>query len=229
MIAFWRFCVAYFTAWAPGDKNLSAVRVGVVNATDFPFHMAAGCSLVTATPAEASLLEVDRVNESESQGVSSLDADHLGVVIDSLPSELSENERQQAIRFIHSHSSVFSKSEFDIGRAHLFPRIDTGDNKPFRQSLWRHLKLQEQFIDDTVDEILKNDIIEPAASPWASNVVLAKKSDGTLRFCVDYRQLNELTYKDSYPLPRINSCLDALGAALLGEARERYAAKLRDM
>ena len=196
----------------PGDKNLSAVRV--VNATDYPFRMAAGCSLGTATPAEVSSIEVDRVNETKSQGVSSRDDDHLGVVIDSLPSELSENERQQAIRFIHRHSSVFSKSEFDIGRTHLIPhRIDTGDNKPFRQSLRRHPKLHEQFIDDTVDEMLKNDIIEPAASPWASNVVLAKKSDGTLRFCVDYRQLNELTYKDSYPLPRISSCLDALGGS----------------
>jgi len=43
--------------------------------------------------------------------------------------------------------------------------------------------------------------------------VLAKKSDGSLRFCLDYRQLNELTYKESYPLPRISACLDALGGA----------------
>ena len=61
--------------------------------------------------------------------------------------------------------------------------------------------------------MLKNDIIEPAASPWASNVVLAKKADGSLRFCVDYRQLNELTYKNCCPLPRFSACLDVLGCA----------------
>jgi len=61
--------------------------------------------------------------------------------------------------------------------------------------------------------MLRHDVIEPAASPWACNVVLAKKSDGPLRFCLHYRQLNELTYKDSYPLPRISACLDALGGA----------------
>ena len=61
--------------------------------------------------------------------------------------------------------------------------------------------------------MLRHDVIELAASPWASNVVLAKKADGSLRFCLDYRQLHELTYKDSYPLPRIGVCLDALGGA----------------
>jgi len=61
--------------------------------------------------------------------------------------------------------------------------------------------------------MLRHDIVEPAASPWCSNVVLIRKADGGLRFCIDYRQLNELTYKDTYPLPRIDMCLSALGGS----------------
>ena len=61
--------------------------------------------------------------------------------------------------------------------------------------------------------MLEANVIEPCASPWSSNVVLAKKADGSLRFCIDYRKLNDVTYKDSYPLPRIDTCLDALGGS----------------
>jgi len=59
----------------------------------------------------------------------------------------------------------------------------------------------------------KHGIVEPAASPWASNVVLVKKKDGSLRFCVDYRRLNLVTYKDSYRLPLIDNCLNALSGS----------------
>ena len=70
-----------------------------------------------------------------------------------------------------------------------------------------------QVIQNTIDEMLAQDIIEPARSEWAAPVVLAPKPDGTLRFCVDYRKLNAVTVKDRYPLPRMEDCLDSLGDA----------------
>lgn len=69
------------------------------------------------------------------------------------------------------------------------------------------------MIDKQLDQILAAGVVEPALSEWAANVVLAKKKDGSLRFCIDYRQLNEHTKKDSYPLPRTEGCLDALTGA----------------
>jgi len=64
-----------------------------------------------------------------------------------------------------------------------------------------------------VTELLKAKVIEPAQSCWNSNVLLVRKKDGSMRFCVDYRKLNSITAKLSYPLPRIDICLESLGGA----------------
>ena len=61
--------------------------------------------------------------------------------------------------------------------------------------------------------MLEQKAIQPSRSAWSSNVLLVKKKDGKLRFCIDYRRLNEATVKDAYPIPRISACLDALGGA----------------
>jgi len=64
-----------------------------------------------------------------------------------------------------------------------------------------------------VERQLAADVIEPTSSEWGFPVVLIPKKDGTLRFCVDYRMLNAVSKRDSYPLPRMDECIDSLGEA----------------
>jgi len=74
----------------------------------------------------------------------------------------------------------------------------------------RHPFKYLDITEEQVEEMKAHGIIEPAASQWASNVVLVRKKDNSLRFCIDYRQLNLVTVRDSYPLPLIGNCLSAL-------------------
>ena len=64
-----------------------------------------------------------------------------------------------------------------------------------------------------VDEMVRDGVAEESFSPWAVPVVLVKRKDGRLRFCVDYRRLNDVTVKDAYPLPRVDDLLDHVGDA----------------
>jgi len=150
-----------------------------------------------ATPAEAKMAESD--------------CSHVQCLIDGLPDHLTPEKRVMAERFIRSRANIFSRSEFDIGRTDILKhRIDTGDNPPHYERLRRHPTTQLPLIDAHVEEMLKHDVIEPAASPWCSNVVMVKKKDGSMRFCIDYRKTNELIKKDHFPLPKIDNCLDCL-------------------
>jgi len=131
-----------------------------------------------------------------------------------LPNELDESQRSKVKDLLGKFEDIFSKNEFDVGRTHLVEyHIDTGDSRPIRQPLRRQPLKHLDAIDENVDAMLKHGIIEPAASPWASNVVIVTKKDGSLRFCVDYRAVNAVTYKDSYPLPLIDNCLNAMNGA----------------
>ncbi|GBN17693.1 hypothetical protein AVEN_12347-1 [Araneus ventricosus] len=92
-------------------------------------------------------------------------------------------------------------------------RINTS-NHPLIKQYPRRLPLaKKKEAERLVKEIVDNGIIEESSGPWASFIVLVKKTDGSTRFCVDYRKLNEITIKDSYPLPRIDDTLDSLNGS----------------
>ena len=66
---------------------------------------------------------------------------------------------------------------------------------------------------DEMERMIKLGVIQPSQSDFYSPVMLAKKKDGSVRFCVDYRLLNKVTIKDGYPLPNIRVMFDRLGGA----------------
>ena len=150
--------------------------------------------------------------ECEATTTSTPDEDWIATLVNGTHSSVTVKEKIRLGQILRRYSDCFSQSEFDLGRANgVRHRIDTGTNRPVKQPLRRHPFLHTEEIDRQVKGMLEQGVIEPSNSPWASNVVIVKKKDNSLRFCVDYRRLNDVTIKDSYPLPRISDCLDALG------------------
>ena len=66
------------------------------------------------------------------------------------------------------------------------------------------------IIESEITKMLDAGVIVPSESEWSSQVVLVKKKDDSIRFCVNFKPLNKKTVKDKFPLPRIDDCLDSL-------------------
>jgi hypothetical protein len=79
------------------------------------------------------------------------------------------------------------------------PGVAPVSKAPYRMSTPELKELQLQL-----EELLKKGYILPSVSPWGAPVLFVKKKDGTLRLCIDFQQLNKVTIKDKYPLPRID-------------------------
>ncbi|GFX23532.1 retrovirus-related Pol polyprotein from transposon 17.6 [Trichonephila clavipes] len=125
--------------------------------------------------------------------------------------ELSPNRKSSAERLFQEFEDVFSRNSSGIGHTTVTQhRIDTADHPPIKQHPRRLPFAKQEEVGTLLREMQENDIIEPSSSPWASPIVLVRKKDGSTRFCVDYRKLNDVTKKDSYPLPRIDDTLDTL-------------------
>jgi Reverse transcriptase (RNA-dependent DNA polymerase) len=130
--------------------------------------------------------------------------------LDHLPNDL----RQKVVGMLTKHQDMWSGNLGEIKvtshRIELIPGA-----KPVFQPPYRAGQKSRGIEKEEVERMLEAGVIEPALSEWASPVVLITKKDGSTRFCVDYRKLNALTTKDTYPLPRMDDYLDSLGEAMI--------------
>ncbi|CAC5426210.1 Transposon Ty3-I Gag-Pol polyprotein [Mytilus coruscus] len=138
--------------------------------------------------------------------------EHLTDLLKRSSTYLNEDQRQQLSRLLSQYQNVFSRTDDDIGRTELVThRINTGNAIPFRQRSRRMPLGKQEMEKSEVNRMLDKRIIEPSSSPWASNIFLVMKKNGSPRCCVDYRILNDVTKKkDFYPIPRVDECLDWL-------------------
>ena len=101
----------------------------------------------------------------------------------------------------------------DVQTSYIKHQTHTGEAPPIQQPVRRLPLAKREETERSVQEMRELDVIEPSASPWSSPIILVNKKDGSTRFCVDYRKLNNVTHKDSYPLPCIDDTIEVLSGA----------------
>ena len=124
---------------------------------------------------------------------------------------LTECEAEAIYAQILQYHDVFSLQDDEYGKVDIVKHhIDTDNHHPINQALRRIPYAHRAEMLKLVQNVLQSNIIQPSVSPWSSPVVLVKKKDGPLRFCIDYRRLNAITRKDVFPMPRIDDMLEQL-------------------
>jgi hypothetical protein len=117
-------------------------------------------------------------------------------------------------KLLTEYEDIFSGDDEDYGRTNkVYHRIDTGDARTIRRPPRRIRLAKQAEIKEMLDDMQRHGVIEESDSPWSSPIVLARKKNGEIHFCVDYRKLNDVRKKDCFSLPRIDETLDTLAGA----------------
>ncbi|RXN12176.1 Transposon Ty3-I Gag-Pol poly [Labeo rohita] len=125
--------------------------------------------------------------------------------------QLSTDGKQQLLQILESNPRVCTHR---TGRTDVLQhRIYTTCQVPIKQRPYRLSPVKQQAMEEQLEVMLKEGIVEPSHSAWASPVVLVPKKNGNLKFCVDYRKVNATTESDAYPLPNIAEILESLSGA----------------
>ena len=146
------------------------------------------------------------------RGVTSELPHHLRDLVDQTSGDLDGDQRRRLAEVLLEYADIFPVPGDPLtGHTDAVEHdINTGNRSPIRCAPRRMSPQKMKKEEDCVTEMLTGGQIEASDSPWSSPVVLVTKKDGGTRFCVDYRQLNDATIKDAYPLPRIDDTLDML-------------------
>ena len=105
---------------------------------------------------------------------------------------------------------VFATTGEALGCTSIIKHAVKTTGPPIRQAMHRLPVALKDTVQKEVKKMLDEGVICPSSSPWSSPLVMVRKKDNSWRFCVDYHNLNSVTHRDAYPLPRIDATLDFL-------------------
>ena len=116
-------------------------------------------------------------------------------------------DRRKQRQLCHIHSDIPNRTDA------IYHDVDVGNANPVKQHPYRLNPTKQKYLHEEIQYLLENDFIEPSKSNWSSLCLLVPKPDGTYRFCTEYRKMNSVTKSDSFPIPRVDDCIDRIGNA----------------
>ncbi|XP_070573828.1 uncharacterized protein [Ptychodera flava] len=179
------------------DVTNNTVPVRVMNVGETTHIMQKGTTIALASGVDSEVTPHQRpveTSQPETGKPTTPVPDHLQALWEESVNELGTECGEKIAQFLSKWEDIFSKDKLDFGRTSLTKHhIETGNHQPIRQQPRRQSPWSREETKRLVHDMLEKDVIEKSNSPWAAPVVLVKKRDGSTRFCVDYRHLNDIT------------------------------------
>ena len=187
-------------------------QVGVVNTTDETIIIKSRRPIGIISP--AAICNVDVAAEDPEEEEDEKKEDKATRIQSMINPDLSPDEQIKMKAFLEKNESCFAWSDEELGHTDLLPhRIKLTTDRPIAHRYRRIPPSQLQEVREHLDRLLEKEIIKPSTSPYAAPVVIVRKKDGSIRLCCDYRTLNSYMVRDSFPLARMEECIDALSGA----------------
>ena len=165
---------------------------------------------VITPPTKANVCEVSEANGTDKTDKTTVPP-HLKVTFENCKQHLSPEEQIRLAELLTENQNVFAKHEFDLCNFTAIEHgIDMQNAAPIKQRLRRTPACFVGEEEAHLKKMLDAGVIQETVSDWASSPVLIRKCDGTVRCCIDYRSLDNVTVKDVFPLPLVDDCLDTI-------------------
>ena len=169
-------------------------------------------TVVNTVPQESNVFEPE-VNsnfiDKSDPGPSNLENSDILRNLNNKLSHLEPSRQEELKQLIHEYEHLFPDIPTKTDK--IYHDVIVEDSKPIKQHPYRMNPLKQKYPQDEVKYLLENDFIEPSQSNYSSPCILVPKSNGTYRMCTDYRKVNSVTKTDSFPIPRIDDCVDKVG------------------
>ena len=219
------YVVKTYTELRDGSRNVSVV---LRNLTGKPVHLVAGRpvawvvaanTILDAAPSPEFLKKLDELEPNWSSPKKLTIEERQKLLLELLRKDgrldkLKQWPPELALKFermLMEHHNIFSLDQNEIGctdtAEHVIELLDT---EPFKERFrWIAPPLVEE-VREHIQEMLDGGAICPSQSPWCNAVVLVRKKDGGLQFCIDFRRLNSRAKKDAYPLPQMQETMESM-------------------